>query len=502
MRLIENTPEAGNLMGSMRFMGYTFNAAVSDILDNSISAAAKAIHIYFPTDSEIDNCYLAILDNGIGMSKAELAQAMKYGSVDCNKDRQSSDMGRYGLGMKSASLSQCRVLTVISKQGDEISGYSWDYNSIQGKSEWNMIEFESSELITFPHFLDLEQQSSGTLVIWQDFDIISKATNGLVYTTLKEYRHKLRDHIALIFHRFLNEPNGLKIHIDNAQVKGLDPFLSNSHKRRVLDELDIQIDDNNGVEHHIKAIPVVLPYKNNMTEADIKALGGIENMRIKQGFYLYRNKRLIIWGTWFGAQRTELTKNARIMIDIPNSLDDIWSIDVMKKNASMPKKVQNALRKAVETVKETSVRRETDRGRDNQQKKQITFIWDRIEDPKNPGFYYYKINRESEIFKLVRSKLDDEANTYVEELITEIEKGLPIQDLYIDSCNNVVKEISIEGRDNELFQKAIFVIENCKDVYGDTPDDIKEIIEERIMTEEMFLKSDKLKSKLFKYYKL
>ena len=137
--LVENTPEAGSLVGSMRSMGYTFESAVADILDNSVTAGSKEIHIYFPTESS--HCYVAILDDGCGMTKDELYVAMRYGSRASEEDRDKSDLGRFGLGMKAASLSQCRVMTVISKKNGTISAYQWDYNKIKGQSKWLMLEY-------------------------------------------------------------------------------------------------------------------------------------------------------------------------------------------------------------------------------------------------------------------------------------------------------------------------------------------------------------------------
>ena len=110
-KLVENTPEAGSLVGSMRSMGYSFESAVADIIDNSVTAGSSEIRIFFPSDPS--HCYVAVLDNGCGMSNRELHTAMRYGSTACEEDRAENDLGRFGLGMKAASLSQCRVMTVV-----------------------------------------------------------------------------------------------------------------------------------------------------------------------------------------------------------------------------------------------------------------------------------------------------------------------------------------------------------------------------------------------------
>lgn len=144
-------------------------------------------------------------------------------------------------------------------------------------------------------------------------------------------------------------------------------------------------------------------------------------MRTKQGFYVYRNERLIIWGNWFGmTRRNELTKNARIRVDIPNALDDIWSIDVKKQVAKIPKRIQNQLTKTVNDALGISVKKQTHRGRKQKIDENIDYIWDRIEDRDNN--FYYKVNRESELFKFVLSKISEQDIEYINLLISEIEK--------------------------------------------------------------------------------
>ena len=130
----ENKPTADVLMSSMRSMGYTFEAAIADIVDNSISAAASEIQIRFPVDPI--NLFVAVCDNGSGMNRDELFDAMKYGSSLKRGKRQESDLGRFGLGLKSASLSQCRKLTVVSKKAGILSAFTWDLDVVEEKKDW------------------------------------------------------------------------------------------------------------------------------------------------------------------------------------------------------------------------------------------------------------------------------------------------------------------------------------------------------------------------------
>jgi len=139
-----NIPKAEFLMGAMRSMGYSFEAAIADIIDNSISAEARNILIKFPTDPI--NCVVSILDDGNGMDKNSLFLSMKYGSHSSEEERNENDLGRFGLGMKAASLSQCKILTVASKQNGIISAYQWNYDIILHEKEWLVLELNESEI--------------------------------------------------------------------------------------------------------------------------------------------------------------------------------------------------------------------------------------------------------------------------------------------------------------------------------------------------------------------
>ena len=137
-KLKENKPTADILMMSMRAMGYSFESAIADIIDNSISASARNIWLKFPIDPS--ECYVAVCDDGWGMNRDELIDAMKYGSEQKREKRATDDLGRFGLGLKAASLSQCRRLTVASKKDGDISAYIWDLDVILKKKDWYMVE--------------------------------------------------------------------------------------------------------------------------------------------------------------------------------------------------------------------------------------------------------------------------------------------------------------------------------------------------------------------------
>lgn len=489
----KNIPKADSLMGSMRSIGYSFESAIADIIDNSISAHAKNIQLSFPT--EASNCYVTIMDDGMGLNEEELFNAMRYGSTACEERRKDDDLGRFGLGLKAASLSQCRILSVVSKKGGNTSAFQWNYNHILKSGEWDLIILSKEERKSLPSYDIFDEKTNGTLVVWQDFDVIDKATNGQVFTTLCEYKESVTDYVSLIFHRFLNT-HSLHIKLNQLNIEGLDPFLD-SKKEKVTRQkvINLAIKDSNGCERIVKVQPVILPFYKDLTKKDIKLLGGDENLRTKQGYYIYRNDRLIIWGTWFGLQRGELTKNARIKVDFPNSLDDIWKIDIKKQNASIPLQIRNSLKRAVTEAMNMSVKQQTHRGRKANVDERIDYIWSRIQCRDNQ--YTYEINRDSQFLNLIKQKLSDDGMDYLEMFIEEIERNLPVQQIYIDRANNELVENEIDDRDSDLKQKAIIMIQTALK-YGSKS--LSEIIN-TIMSSEPFCYSKKMETELKNYFK-
>ena len=158
----ENRPTADVLMTSMRAMGYSFEAAVADVIDNSISANASLIEIGFPYNPE--ESYITISDNGCGMDSEELFDAMKYGSQAKAAGRSADDLGRFGLGLKSASLSQCRRLSVVSKKNGKKSALIWDLDTVVRERDWTILECTPDETERIRNSSWLDDKESGTIV--------------------------------------------------------------------------------------------------------------------------------------------------------------------------------------------------------------------------------------------------------------------------------------------------------------------------------------------------
>lgn len=491
--LRENKPTADVLMTSMRAMGYSFESAVADIIDNSISAHAHEVVLLFPVDPA--ECYVAICDNGDGMTSEELFDAMKYGSEAKREGRADDDLGRFGLGLKSASLSQCRKLTVASKKDGMISAYIWDLDVIEEKRDWFVIEC-SEEQIGNIRFVDyLDKSDSGTVVLWENFDILEKST-GNVYGALSSHMTETSDYLSLIFHRFLNknEKSAVRIKVNNFQLEGFDPFLENHNKTNIRREIQIMIPDSQGNDQAVLVQPYILPFQKDLSSEDKKRSGGIENYRSKQGFYIYRKERLIVWGTWFNRHRDELTKYARIRVDIPNSLDDIWGIDIKKQSATIPPSIRKRLTRAVDDAMDRSVQKQTYRGRIARVDEDTDYVWDRVS--LREGLFTYRLNRNSKVFDLIREKINEEALPYLDMVLEEIENNVPYQQIYIDKSQNVIDEEVTDERKADVEAKAEVMI---KFALGAGTTDANAMID-RLFLSEPFSNFPELKNKLKERY--
>lgn len=454
---ISNPPNSNILMNSMRSIGYSFKTALADIIDNSISAEAKNIYIYSPINDDL--LYVSVLDDGFGMNKEELLNAMKYGSY--REKYGANDLGRFGLGLKSASSSQCKEFTVASKKGNQINAYKWDLNSLTDSNEWYCLELDGNEIEGLPNIGLLKKQKSGTLVIWENFDVAYKKNNGKVRDYIVDEMDEADKHIRLVFHRFLNRKvNQVKIFINNYQLEGYDPFLENHPKKDSKKPSPITIGDST-----IYITQYILPHQTDLSDLDIEKLGGIESLRNKQGFYIYRNDRLIIYGTWFGLNtssiNSELYKYGRIKVDIPNTLDDMWEVDIKKQNATIPKQILVYLRKSVISVCENSKRKSTKRVKLDYESNDNK-IWNKELSRNNKDYYY--INKNSTYVSSFINEFDDSDKQRIMRFIDSLSASLPFDDIY-NSIANRKNEIELnDGTLDSIVVEGLVQIENVKRV--------------------------------------
>lgn len=337
-------PRAGPMLESLRGLGYNTSTALADIVDNSISAGATKVDIQFDWAGEGGaQSRIFILDNGRGMDDAELESAMTLGDKNPLDTRAPSDLGRFGMGLKTASLSQCRRLTVATVKHGAHSCLRWDLDALAADpgAGWLMHEgpAEGSEALLQP----LDGNAHGTLVIWEVLDRIVTATYQSKHFV--QLYQEVRAHLAMVFHRLIGgESPRFQLAINGNVVAPWDPFMED-HPSKTWSSPVASLESGAGV---ISAEAHVLPHKDMLTEAEMKAAEGPEGWNAQQGFYIYRNERLLVAGGWLGLGqglgigqgkgwiREEFHRLARIRVDLPNTADADWKIDIRKSTARPP----------------------------------------------------------------------------------------------------------------------------------------------------------------------
>lgn len=421
MREIEHPPHASSLLESMRSIGYSLESALADLIDNSISAKAKSINIEFRPS---DDPYIAVIDDGEGMSKAKLEAAMRHGSTNPLQERRSDDLGRYGLGLKTSSLSQCRRMTVASLNNGTLSAYCWDLDVVVDRAAWVMLQLDSDDVDIIPHLDVLRSQGKGTIVLWQNLDRLT-AGESSIHTALGHQMDHARDHLSLVFHRFIRpEPGGVRISlaINQNALAAVDPFLLDHKATQPLDEDSFSV-----AGRKVVVKPYILPHLSKLSQAETERAGGSEGLRNQQGFYIYRNRRLIIWGTWFRlARKDELSKLARVRVDIPNSLDHLWTLDIKKSAAHPPEAVRYNLRRTVDRIRAVSGRTITFRGRTSD-KADLVAGWNEILDRHGVRF---DINRSHPLIKSFSTGMTAADATRFEAVLSVVESSFPAEALY------------------------------------------------------------------------
>lgn len=436
-------PNLTNFISSFREIGYTCEVAIADILDNSISANSSIIEILA---LESPTRKISILDNGKGMTSIELDEAMRLSSKNSLDEREEKDLGRFGLGLKVASFSQCKKLTVFSKElSGEINGLQWDLDYIAATNEWYAIipDFDNySEEVQV-----LSDQKSGTIVVWEEIDKIKN--DGF-----KDEINNLFYHLGLVFHKFLEGINGRKLSImlNRNIIEPINPFFPGSARQK------LQKYDYNYPDGKVFVTPYILPHHNNVSEVDFKKHSLIEGYLKTQGFYLYRNNRLVTWGNWWGlVQPTEALKLIRIEIEIPNTMDAEWSIDLKKSSAKPPYYIKHELRKVLEYV--SPVGKRVYSGRINKRdKNNLIHIWEYVKRRDGSNKNILKINRDHPFIDLLGDHCTIEGNVILHTLLIGLEQYLPIETIISQLISNP-KDLDQKNEEEE-FKNNLEIILN------------------------------------------
>ncbi|MCL4516108.1 MAG: ATP-binding protein [Firmicutes bacterium] len=444
-------PHADAIIQSARSIGYDLPTAIADIMDNSIAAGASNIWLAFFWDGE--RSWISIRDDGSGMNEKTLVNAMRLGSLSPLAYRSDRDLGRFGLGLKTASFSQCKRLIVRTKaENAPACTRCWDLDYVTESREWRLFK-EISEL-SESHLAEFNPKSHGTIVLWEDMDRLvahNQTENRMQQDRFYQRVDQVIEHNSMVFHKFLERPNGgLTCWANGNKVSPWNPFLPREAATQGLPEEHLHY---NG--QTVDVFPYILPHQSRLKPEIFKLAGGSRGWNDLQGFYVYRNGRMLVAGDWLGLglQKEEHCKLARIELNITTAMDMDWQIDVKKSRARPPAAIRDDLRRIASLTRTKAVEVYRSRGKvlTRARSDEVVFLWDTL---RRHGKNRFIINRDYPAVATVRRLCGEHTWEYFDALLRLIEETLPV------SCANENPDTSrqVQGQAstlNDLSQLSI-----------------------------------------------
>jgi hypothetical protein len=472
-------PRASAMIESLRAFGYNIQTAIADLIDNSISAGATNIWLSFCWDGA--NSHISIRDDGHGMTEAQLISAMRPGSQSPLEKRKQDDLGRFGLGLKTASFSQCRRLTVASRsKNHSVAIRRWDLDYVNQVDEWRLLRAPAEG--SAQKFNDLETASCGTSILWECLDRVvgeAKVDNQKAQDDFLEAVEVVENHLSIVFHRFLEKRDRLKLWINQHPVQPWNPFLPNAQATQILPLEPLTF---KGETMWVQ--PYVLPHHSKIDLDTYNKAAGLNGWNAQQGFYVYRNERLLVAGDWLGLggyRKDEHCKLARIQVDLPNSMDSEWNIDIKKSKARPPASLKEDLRRIARLTRHRATEIYRHRGkviaRENAEK--YVFPWDK---KLRRGKVFYAVNQEH---PLVREALNLPVNCQpvIRALLRLLEETVPVQQIWIDNSIEPEKQAQpFDGISSEQVLEVMVEIYRALRKSGMTQEQARD----RILTMEPF----------------
>lgn len=454
---IDAGPKASSLIKSLKSIGYTFNDAISDLIDNSISARATLINIKCGWENS-KPCML-MEDNGCGMDLDELIQAMTIGGKSPTDERVKMDLGRFGLGLKTASFSQTDILEVESWNDNGGNYAKWDLGTVIANNAWDLFLEEGIE--------KTRNSKSGTIVRWQNLDKGRLTDPDTCSDIFNLYIVNLEEHLSQTFHRYIKKD--LEIVLNGVKLTSKSPFFEEKSAKSPTERI---FED--GSTCTVSAY--TLPHRSKCTAQEYKDNQGSSSYLEGQGFYLYRNNRLIVRGSWFGLhKKKDSTKLCRISIDIDSSCDLSWDLDIKKSSALPPPNTRRRLKALVDRWTANSRDRQLKRKRKLSQGDKLPF-WERN---IKAGDIQYLISKDNPFYLEILNNLNDDTKILFNEYMNSIQRNIPIKDIYHDAKEDTSSIVQPEIEINTLIaqakktiqklvedgmaeSEAIFVIENIE----------------------------------------
>lgn len=444
-------PRAASLVESLRAFGYAAETAVADLVDNSISAKATEVDVHLHWAG--DRSWVAISDNGEGMDADQLREAMRPGSANPLSLRSPSDLGRFGLGLKTASFSQCRRLVVMSSTGPIAPvSRTWDLDHVARLGKWQLLTAEDP---ADRHVWDsVHGKGHGTVVVWRALDRLATSPNA---SDERAERHfysvadRVAAHLGMIFHRFVSGPGRITIRVSGRVVRPWDPFLESSETTQVVADESLPY---KGTRIGVKAF--VLPHVSRLSTREYESAAGPRGWASQQGFYVYRNRRLIVSGSWLalGYGRHEPTKLARIRLDLPNTMDQDWQVDVRKSVARTPGVLVPDLKRIAEVVRLRSIQVYRHRGKvlERSGSSEVIHAWEQL---VRGAKISYRVNRQHPLVEA----LINTAGRDAEALVQLLEETIPVPLIILGHADGHGRQAApFEGADDGTIRSVMTAV--------------------------------------------
>ncbi|HGM8659837.1 TPA: ATP-binding protein [Serratia odorifera] len=452
-------PKASAMMEALRGLGYSTAAALADVVDNSVSAGSAEVYLRFDWDGTQSR--ISILDDGHGMTDAELEAAMTLGTINPLDERTATDLGRFGMGLKTASFSQCRRLTVASKrEGGDLVCLRWDLDAIATDPQVGWRMFEGPALGSEQFIEPLNDLNSGTLVLWELMDRV--VTHGSDLDHFSDLIDDVESRLSMTFHRLIEGPRPVfRLFINGKPVVPWDPFMVGHPAKALESPVERRITQSGvlAVQCH------VLPHKDKLSDEELSKAGGPDGWISQQGFYVYRNKRLLLAGSWLGLgrgrtwSRDESHRLARIRVDIPNTADADWKIDVKKSTARPPVFVRNWLTGLAENTRDRARKVFAFRGSPTSRLSGVPIeqTW-RVEHLKSG--VRYRIDETHPAVAAVIEACSGQKHL-VRAMLRVIEETVPVQRIWLDTAENKdTPRTGFDGEPNEAVIEVASVLFN------------------------------------------
>jgi hypothetical protein len=333
MKSVKAPPGAKRLIESLRNLGYECSTAIADLIDNSLAADASEISVeIFPRAGSIP-AHIVIADNGRGMDADKLVQAMRYGAF---QEYSEEDLGKYGLGLKTASLSQCTELTVASRPAKSRGGRAarnvaiWDLAHVYKTDDWDLLTPSFGELSGWKKKA-IEQavnRERGTVVLWSGLEevhpLLCSTSSGSRDRYLAQLIDEVGSHLSMVFHRFMQgvsqDRPKVRMSVCGTPLKPWDPFCSQEDTKALdIFKQSVTVPGSDSKKATVTMKPYILPREDEFSSREAwKEASGPRSWNSQQGFYFYRNNRLLQAGSWsYLRTPDEHTKLLRVAVNFP-----------------------------------------------------------------------------------------------------------------------------------------------------------------------------------------